>query len=51
MTLSTQPADTDLLVPLPGPDEPIYRNLWAHIGKTMPKKGRMPWQNMRMRIR
>src|SRR5579862_6659671 len=25
---------------LPGPDEPIYRNLWAHIGKSMPKKGR-----------
>jgi type III restriction enzyme len=25
---------------LPGPDIPIYRNLWDHIGKEMPKKGR-----------
>jgi hypothetical protein len=25
---------------LPGPDMPIYRNLWDHIGKGMPKKGR-----------
>ena len=25
---------------LPGPDIPIYRNLWDHIGKDMPKKGR-----------
>lgn len=25
---------------LPGRDMPIYRNLWDHIGKEMPKKGR-----------
>ena len=25
---------------LPGPEIPIYRNLWEHIGKEMPKKGR-----------
>jgi type III restriction enzyme len=25
---------------LPGRDMPIYRELWAHIGKEMPKKGR-----------
>jgi type III restriction enzyme len=25
---------------LPGTDEPVYRNLWEHIGKKMPKKGR-----------
>jgi type III restriction enzyme len=25
---------------LPGKDEPVYRNLWEHIGKKMPKKGR-----------
>src|ERR1700728_4372722 len=25
---------------LPGTPEPIYRNLWEHIGKKMPKKGR-----------
>ena len=25
---------------LPGRDMPIYRNLWEHIGKDMPKKGR-----------
>lgn len=25
---------------LPGHDMPIYRNLWDHIGKEMPKKGR-----------
>jgi type III restriction enzyme len=25
---------------LPGNDAPIYRNLWDHIGKEMPKKGR-----------
>jgi type III restriction enzyme len=25
---------------LPGRDMPIYRNLWEHIGKEMPKKGR-----------
>lgn len=25
---------------IPGEDMPIYRNLWEHIGKDMPKKGR-----------
>jgi type III restriction enzyme len=25
---------------VPGEDMPIYRNLWEHIGKKMPKKGR-----------
>jgi type III restriction enzyme len=25
---------------LPGKDMPVYRDLWAHIGKDMPKKGR-----------
>ncbi len=25
---------------IPGQDSPIYRNLWDHIGKQMPKKGR-----------
>ena len=25
---------------VPGEDMPIYRNLWQHIGKKMPKKGR-----------
>jgi type III restriction enzyme len=25
---------------VPGADMPIYRNLWEHIGKRMPKKGR-----------
>jgi type III restriction enzyme len=25
---------------VPGEDMPIYRNLWEHIGKRMPKKGR-----------
>jgi type III restriction enzyme len=25
---------------LPGGDTPLYRNLWDHIGKKMPKKGR-----------
>lgn len=25
---------------LPGGDAPVYRNLWEHIGKDMPKKGR-----------
>jgi type III restriction enzyme len=25
---------------LPGAPEPLYRNLWEHIGKKMPKKGR-----------
>ncbi len=25
---------------LPGTDMPIYRDLWKHIGKKMPKKGR-----------
>ncbi len=25
---------------IPGTDMPVYRNLWEHIGKRMPKKGR-----------
>ena len=25
---------------IPGADTPIFRNLWEHIGKKMPKKGR-----------
>lgn len=25
---------------IPGAEMPMYRNLWAHIGKSMPKKGR-----------
>ena len=41
MTLSTQPADTDLLVPLPGPDEPVhpYTVHTHYFGFTIPEAG------------
>lgn len=31
---------------IPGSDMPIYRNLWSHIGKKMPKKGRGKSKNL-----
>ncbi|HOZ46256.1 MAG TPA: DEAD/DEAH box helicase family protein [Candidatus Hydrogenedentes bacterium] len=31
---------------IPGKDMPVYRNLWEHIGKAMPKSGRGKEQNL-----